>query len=899
MVASSSINETSPAREHGLIRGDPLAWIGLASCMGALVLTEPLVTMLAFGATCLVLFVFGAGGHASRRRQRVVVIALATAFFATTAFRASRIVSAHEKARAELLADGSSSWPARCQVTGSIVRSPIFIGGSLRIEILATSIHCRDGPDVDDVLAAHDGQDGRRVTFHFKVERASDLDFARGDLVVAMGSVAPPYRFWNDGVGDPRPSSARRGSLLSGGAEDVAVLRRGTGGVANAIDRVRARIRQRILVTYRAGPSEAMARALVLGEDDLEAEDQRAFRKSGLAHLLAVSGMHLVLVVMGFVALVRALLTRVMPLAARVDVGRIAAALGLPVAWLYAELAGGSGSAIRAAWMCSVVLLARALGRRGAPWRALGLSMLLMSLLDPLVVFDISFVLSALATVGLLSLGGPIETGFLRWGRRVLPGFASGEGKVLRAKWVGSVVVKPLATTMAATIACGPVLALLAPELPLLGLVANVIAIPVGEALALPLCLVHVVLVWWPAAEMGCAMAAGGALALVRVIARAFAWSVLPVPAPMASQLGVIVVLAIVLVHVVGQRPWQVPLGLAAWLTRWQRAVVLGAIVLVIGLEGVARSRGSPKGVLRVTFLDVGQGDSALIDLPDGSAMLVDGGGLVGSPLDVGERVILPVLAARRRSGVDIIALSHPHPDHFLGLNAVLVAKRPPHAFWDTGQGENEGGPAGYVSLLAKLQSSSASSSSPSPPLPSPPFPTPSRSPMSTTRTTTPTTTIERPATLCGQRVVGGVRIEVLAPCPGPTNDRNANDNSLVMRLTYGRRSFLLVGDAEHAEEDELRARYGDAALKSDVLKVGHHGSRTSSTAGFLDAVRPSYAVISCGVRNRFGHPHAKTMATLSDPTRRINVLRTDRSGSVMFTTNGDNLILRTAAPEP
>src|SRR5690606_6463957 len=124
---------------------------------------------------------------------------------------------------------------------------------------------------------------------------------------------------------------------------------------------------------------------------------------------------------------------------------RIASATGLPIAWCYAELAGGSGSAIRAAWMCTVALLARALARRTSAWRALGLSLVLMSAFDALVVFDLSFVLSGLATAGLLALGPPIEsavTKHARLGARALPAF----------------VAKPLAATAAATIACAPVL---------------------------------------------------------------------------------------------------------------------------------------------------------------------------------------------------------------------------------------------------------------------------------------------------------------------------------------------------------------------------------------------------------------------------------------------------------
>lgn len=627
--------------------------------------------------------------------------------------------------------------------------------------------------------------------------------------------------------------SARRGVLLSGGAEDLVVVRRGA-GVLSMIDRARARIRQRILLTF---PPEtaAMARALVIGEDDLPEEDQRAFRRSGLAHLLAVSGMHLVLVVMGFVAAVRALLVRVPTLAARMDAMRIAAAVGLPVAWGYAELAGGSGSAIRAAWMCTVALLARALGRRTAAWRALGLSLVAMSASDALVAFDLSFVLSALATAGLLALARPIEaamTRYVRVGARALP----------------ALVAKPLATTAAATIACAPVLATMAPEVSVGGLVANVLAVPLGEAAALPLCLVHALLAGWPAAERGCAIAASGALMLVRAIAHAFAGATLPVPPPTSAQLGALTITAVGAAH---KRP-------KIWM-------IAGAFAIVL-LELVARSRGAPRGVLRVTFIDVGQGDSALVDLPDGSAMLIDGGGLVGSPIDVGERAVAPLLAARRRSKLAAVVLTHPHPDHHLGLGAVVPRVEDVGALWDNGQGEAEGAGGAYADLLAHVRGR--------------------RIPVLS------------PRELCGARTVGGARVEVLAPCPDAVADRAANDNSFVLRIVFGERAILMTGDAEHEEEQELIARSHDEGagvdLRADVLKIGHHGSRTSSSPAFLAAVSPSVAVISCGVRNRFGHPHPSTLYALGRAGARV--LRTDRDGSVVITTDGRSLDVRTMA---
>jgi competence protein ComEC len=274
-------------------------------------------------------------------------------------------------------------------------------------------------------------------------------------------------------------------------------------------------------------------------------------------------------------------------------------------------------------------------------------------------------------------------------------------------------------------------------------------------------------------------------------------------------------------------------------------------------LAEVSRLRvGAPAGALRATFLDVGQGDAALVDLPDGEALLIDGGGIVGSPLDTGTRVIAPTLRDRRRTRLAAVILSHPHPDHFTGLVSGLEGIRV-GALWDSGQGEREGTSGGYAQLLTNMRRESVP--------------------------------ILRPDTLCGPRDIGGALVDVLAPCPSTSPDRGPNDNSIVVRVQYGTRSFLFVGDSEHAAEADLVA-LGPQRLHADVLKVGHHGSRTSSGDAFLRAVSPTYGVISVGLRNRFGHPHPNTLAALA--RAHVKTFRTDADGAVTAWTDGRDLLI-------
>lgn len=786
-------------------RLDGVLVAGLAACAGGLACAAPLEAGLAAGIVLVAL---------ARRGARVVALLGAFAFLAG-AVRASAVVRRFEAARAHVVEAGR--WPSRCALGGEVVRSPVLLGEAYRVDLQVSRGDC--------VASLGAGARGL-VTLH--VPRGLAPALARGDVVAVTAQLAPGHRFWNSDTGDPRPAQARRGVLLSGGAEDVVIESRGR-GLPAWIDRLRDHLRARILATFPADTA-AMARALVLGEDDLASADQRVFRRSGLAHLLAVSGMHLVLVVATFVAAARALLVRIPRIASRVAPLRVAAALGVPLSWIYADLAGGSGSAVRAAWMTSMALLAHVLWRRPDTWRAFALSIAGMVAVDPLVAFDLSFSLSASATAGLLALSTRLA-----------------EPALARVPAWSAPVVRALAGSLAASLACAPVLACMTADLPVAGLVANLVAVPLGEMAALPLCLAHALLEPFAGAERGCALAASGALSLVRGIAHGFAelpWAAAPVPTPTAGQLASIGIAVLGTSRSITRRPW-----------RW--GLVCLAVLLALELE--VRARGSPRGVLRASFLDVGQGDAAIVDLPDGTALVIDGGGLVGSPVDTGERVLAPVLRARRRSAVRAAILSHPHPDHFAGLRRGLSAVTV-GALWDTGQGEEEGTSGDYAALLGELRARGV--------------------------------TVLRPGDVCGSHTLGGARVEVLAPCPRLTADRGPNDNSFVVRIAYGERSFLFVGDAEHAEEADLVATRR-SSLRADVLKVGHHGSRTSTTASFLEAVDPAVAVISCGVRNRFGHPALRALATLA--TSRARVLRTDRDGGVTVTTDGRSLEVHAA----
>jgi competence protein ComEC len=259
-----------------------------------------------------------------------------------------------------------------------------------------------------------------------------------------------------------------------------------------------------------------------------------------------------------------------------------------------------------------------------------------------------------------------------------------------------------------------------------------------------------------------------------------------------------------------------------------------------------------PLRSLELTAIDVGQGDSLLIAFPDGKLMLVDAGGIpvFGNHrkpnIDIGEDVVSPYLWSRSIKHLDIVAMTHAHDDHMGGMAAVLRNFHPAELWTGATQDSRE---------WLSIQSAAAHLNIP-----------------------------VRHLTRGSPFGLGGANVQILAPGADYQPDaKPKNDDSLVMRIEYGSTSFLLTGDMEKRIEEELYA--GGLLRHADVLKVGHHGSRTSSTPDLLEAVHPAFGIISDGFDNNYGHPHPLTIAALNE--RRIATYRTDLVGLIDVVSDG------------
>ena len=612
-----------------------------------------------------------------------------------------------------------------------------------------------------------------------------------------------------------------------------------------------------------------MLSAMLFGDRSALSHSQRlGFERTGSFHLCVVSGMHVALVAGGLIWLGRRL--------------RWPAWLATAVTLLgtggYAVLTGFGVPVQRALWMTVVFLVARLLSREHSVANAVGAAALAVLAWTPAALFEASFQMTFLAMVAIVGIASPLaEQTFLPYSRA-----AEGLGEV----WRDGSITPRLAQFRVMLRIWGEALAgvlgmwaaplpgwlargtLVVAEFALVGTVAEmVMALPMAAyfhratVFALPANAVSVPLValMMPVSLLAFAgMLAGPWFA----VAPATVTAVL-----LHGTTGVIGTISrarISDLRVPGPGAWVVALALVCWAfccwavrrTRWLAWVSAGVLPAVLVLVLWPSPARETAGALEVTAIDVGQGDSLLVVGPEGRAMLVDAGGPVGgvdeaaeatSRFDVGEEVVSAYLWSRRIRRLDVVALSHAHSDHMGGMPAVLRNFRP-RELWVGIDPDS----AAYRDLLAEARELGVT---------------------------------VRHLRSGEEMPWDGAEVRVLAPDaqysnPGPPK----NDDSLVMRVAYGKGSVLLEGDAELATENAMVA--AGEVRPVTLLKVGHHGSRTSTSPAFLAAAAPKDAVVSVGRKNRFGHPRTEVIDRIASAGARL--YRTDTLGLTTFLLDRD-----------
>ena len=495
--------------------------------------------------------------------------------------------------------------------------------------------------------------------------------------------------------------------------------------------------------------------------------------------------------------------------------------------WAYVLVIGAPTSATRAAWMTSAFVLGRLRHTPAQPLGALGLSMLMIAVLRPEVVAGAGFQLTVTGTAGILIMTKWMMS---HWPRH------RGRG------WIAP----PIAAGIGASVFTAPVLAYHFGQIPLLSLPSSLLLTPL-VATAVPGVIATIVMdiLHIPGAAVAGAGSEGLLLAVTATAAALgdLPWTVMLVTPREAALLTAGAILPLLVTN-------------APWRTRPAvRAGVSAVCALAVLWSGQAALSLTGRGTLQIVAIDVGQGDAIALRTPRGRWLLVDAGprGFGGS--DAGLTRVIPYLHARGARRLEAVILTHPDEDHAGGLAAVLGNISTGSVL---GPGFS-GGQAGHMAGLAEAR-----------------------------RANVPW----RRAAAGDSWTVDGVDFSVLSPAPAnaPGVSRSPNDWSVVVRVAFGRCSALLMGDADAEIESGLMGEAGLTALDPvTILKVGHHGSRTSTSTDFVRAFSPQYALISAGARNRYGHPDPTVLARLEGAGTRI--FRTDLHGTVALSCRADGTV--------
>ena len=740
------------------------------------------------------------------------------------------------------------------------------------------------GVEFEGVL--HPARGGLRVSFTAHPEGAPPPDLHAGDNVAVLAEAKLPQVFRDEGAFDRRAYLAQQNIDLTATLRAPQLMERTgspTATVTTALARARKRLRDEIDELFGGTPQAAgVLRAMLLGDrsfvDRSEATD---FQKTGVFHVLVVAGLHVGAIAFALYWVGRKLrLSRVWTML-----------FTLALLGAYVAVVEQRAPVLRAAMMAAIVVLGGFFFRRLELLNSAAIAALILLAAKPLALRDSSFQLTFLAIGCIAGLALPWLAKTVEPYARALRGWrdvrrdAAHEPQAIQfridlrslAQWLasllplwmgkpaGDVVVGGLSLTfrvwelLVLTVALQagmlPLMARDFHRIPLSAPIVNLAAVPLtGIVVPLGFLTLACGLIFPAAGKLLAAPLSWLTTLLLHVVewsAHFRGWSY-RIPGPPLWLIVLFFAAALLLAAEMRLRHPQ------RRSVVWAMCIVFAASALTIAVYPFGEKW--RKGSLELTVLDVGQGDSLFVVSPGGKTLLIDGGGAFnGFPgheehngIDPGEEAVSPYLWSRGFQKLDVLALTHAHQDHLGGLNAILENFR---------VGRLWIGREVSLPALARLEELARERNTP----------------------------IDHE--LRGRSFHwDGVDGDFLWPeIVGEEAASSAkNNDSLVLRLRYGNRTMLLPGDAEKQVEREMLSENGVGTLHSDVLKVGHHGSKNSTIPEFLAAVQPRFAIISAGEFNPYGHPHAELLERLEKMGAVI--LRTDRDGAVHVLTDGERL---------
>jgi len=684
------------------------------------------------------------------------------------------------------------------------------------------------------------------------------LEFHYGDFIRFHSNIKKIQNFNNPGRFNYERFMNLQGVYVSGfindGSEIILLRPNQAGIIKQKLESFRNYLKD-IIRKNSFSPEKDIITAMTLGnQNEIPSDIRDDFAKTGTTHILSISGLHIGMVAGTFFLLVFLILKSSEYIMLRFNIIKIAASASFVMVLTYAVIAGMGVTVMRATLMAFIFLMAVLLGRQKDLYNTLAIAGLVILAISPEALFDISFQLSFMSVLAIVYIAPRIRFP-LADKPSSLPSWIKG---VMSYIYLSAVVC------IAATLGTLPLVIYYFDRLSLVTVIANMVIVPLLGTLTLGVSMFFILFSFSPFLSGYFIQVASFltqiSISIIHHLA-SFSWSSISMTKPHWIE----IVLFYVFIIVVAEYIAGVKKNSAAEQHASFRLKALKYLCLMIAVCFTAditywTLRAKYSSDLKITIIDVGQGNSTLVQFPGGSRMLIDGGGFAKASFDVGKGVLAPFLYKERIGHLETVVLSHPHPDHLLGL-IFIMNHFGVRQVWETDAPVDKDAFPQWEKTIRSQRIH-----------------------------------VSRISNNVPEIITHGVSIKILWPPDSPADDienlsyDQENDFSAVFKITYGHIRFLIPGDISANIEKKLITSGID--LKSDVLIVPHHGSVHSSSPEFIQAVGCRYAVVSAGKSNIFKHPHPAVLQRYWSAG--IKIYRTDQDGAIMFKTDGTNLIIHT-----
>jgi len=692
-----------------------------------------------------------------------------------------------------------------------------------------------------------------------------DVPHSVGHRIRLTGKLRPFRSFQNPGGFDYARFMAWQGvwGSVSVSAPQIKIVCFEINWFRAKMDAVRGNMRD-LIHQASSGDAAAILSALIIGDRaGISPGLQEAFNRTGVTHVLSISGLHVGVVATAAFFFFNWLLSFSRPLLMRAWARKGAALAAIFPVIFYGLIAGMPSATQRSVVMAVVFLLTFLMEREGDLLNSIALAALIILIIDPPALFSISFQLSFAAVLG-------IYWGMLTFRDTI---YQSALGRNVLLRFMATLFFVSLFAMIGTT----PLVMHYFNIFPVAGLFANLVVVPLMGSLVVIAGLFSVLVLYPVSTQLSlwglqvCDAALKPAIAFVKFLSER-EWCAIYTVTPSILEMICYYLLAAGFILLKWQekdshrsdRPN--PRSELPAYKRWIYAMMAAVICVLVADGAYWTFRRLLHEDFRVTVLDVGQGNSALLEFPGGYCAVIDGGGFSDNAIfDVGERVVAPFLWRNKIRTVDLVLLTHPDTDHLNGLIHILKHFHVKQVI-STHQPADSASYREFVELICKNNMS-------------------------------------HPEFNGMEKIIstGGARLQVLHPLSSPfsnpagdvrrcfaANDsKNSNNNSLVVKAGLGTFSILFSGDIEQAGEAEILAASPDD-LASTILIAPHHGSNTSSTPDFLDAVNPETVIISSGKPDRFPSPKVLDRYRHKD----YQIFRTDENGAVRIVTDGKGMAI-------